>query len=343
MRSGVFLLFFPFWVDTLFRGIFMAQKTASSVAQEPTAEKKISVQEVTADFLAYIATIRALSENTVINYKNDLTQFASLLPPEQCASISAVTPEDIRQCIGKLSKEKRAAASINRFIAAVRTLFSYCKKRGCIENNPASEIKTVKLPKRLPRFMTGAEVDKLCAEPERHELLWQTRDKALFEMFYSSGCRVSELASLVLDDFSAGFDSAIVTGKGKKDRRVYFEADAQNALRMYLKDRRKRFGLQDTDRAVFVNQRGKKLTVGGITYILSRYSGAEGTKHHVSPHSFRHTFATAMITNGADVRIVQELLGHSSISTTQRYTHISTQQLIDTYNKAHPHGGSEKS
>ena len=132
-----------------------------------------------------------------------------------------------------------------------------------------------------------------------------------------------------------------MTGKGKKDRRVYFEEDAQKALAAYLADRRERFGEADTEDALFVNQHGKKLTVRGIAYIISRYSGAEGTNHHVSPHAFRHTFATAMLTGGADVRLVQELLGHSSISTTQRYTHVTTDHMIEMYNKAHPHGGGK--
>jgi integrase/recombinase XerC len=207
--------------------------------------------------------------------------------------------------------------------------------------NVAFDLKTVKNPKKLPRFMTGAEVDRICKEPEINELLWEKRDKALFEMLYSSGCRASEIASLTLDDMSADFSSAMVTGKGKKDRRVYFEEDARKALKEYLDDRKKRFADKDSERHIFVNQRGGALTTGGIRLILSRYSGSEGTKHHISPHAFRHTFATAMISNGADVRLVQELLGHSSISTTQRYTHISTERMIEMYNQAHPHGGKK--
>ena len=247
----------------------------------------------------------------------------------------------MRLCIGVLSKQKRAAASINRLIASVRSLFAYCKKFKYIAINPALELKTIKNPRRLPRFMTGAEVDKLCAAPHANELLWETRDRALFEMLYSSGCRVSEMASLVLTDLSADYSSAIVTGKGKKDRRVYFEQDARTALTAYLADRRERFGDADGEKALFVNQHGKKLTPRGIAYIIDRYSGAEGTNRHVSPHAFRHTFATAMLTGGADVRLVQELLGHASISTTQRYTHVTTDRLIELYNKAHPHGGAK--
>ncbi len=301
-----------------------------------------TVEDAVEEFLLYLSSVRGLSENTVSSYRNDLQLFCKMEHINSSSDISLVSTEDIRQCIGVLSRQKRAAASINRFLAAVRTLFSYCKKFHYIQKNPAQEVKTVKNPKRIPRFMTGVEVDALCKSPETKELLWAQRDKAIFEMFYSSGCRLSELASLKIADFGGDFSSVIVTGKGSKDRRVYFEEDAQRALKEYLDDRSHRFGQKDTDPFLFVNQHGSHLSVRGISYIVSRYSGVEGTNHHVSPHAFRHTFATAMLTNGADVRLVQEMLGHSSISTTQRYTHISTQQLIESYNKAHPHGGKKE-
>lgn len=305
----------------------------------PTAQ--ITVHDAAEEFLLYLGAVCGMSEHTVRAYRNDLVQFEAMPRIRARVCLREVTTEDLRQCVAVLSKARRAASSINRFIASVRSLFAYCRKYHYIQDNPALELKTVKLPKRLPRFMTGAEVDELCAAPQKHELLWETRDRAIFELLYSSGCRVSELASLTLDDVADGYESAIVTGKGGKDRRVYFAADAQKALAAYLADRAARFGERCRVRALFVNQAGGALTTRGIAYILSRYSGAEGTHRHVSPHAFRHTFATAMLTNGADVRMVQELLGHASISTTQRYTHINTQTLIAVYNKAHPHGGAK--
>lgn len=302
----------------------------------------MTVNDAIEEYLSYIESVRTLSVNTVVASRNDLYQFKEMPFIGSFRDMADIELEDLRQCVGLLSKKKRSAASINRFISSVRNLFSYCRRFGHIKNNVAFELKTVKNPKKLPRFMTGAEVDRICREPEINELLWEKRDKALFEMLYSSGCRVSEIAALTIDDISADYSSAIVTGKGKKDRRVYFEKDAREALLNYLDDRKKRFGEADKERHIFLNQRGGPLTTGGMRMIISRYSGSEGTKHHISPHAFRHTFATAMITNGADVRLVQELLGHSSISTTQRYTHISTDKLIELYNKAHPHGDSER-
>ena len=296
------------------------------------------LSELADEFLIYIESVRTLSQNSVIAYKNDLAHLMKVLGED--ALIENVSIEDLRFCVAKLSGENKASSSINRFIAAVRTFFAYCKKLGYIEVNPALELKTVRLPKHIPTFLTAREVDSLCALPEAHELLWETRDKALFEMMYSSGCRVSEIVSLKIKDFGSDFSSVIVTGKGKKDRKVYFGKEAQEALEIYLADRKKRFAsekLQDNSPYVFVNQKGGSLTTGGVRYILSKYTGLQGINRHVSPHALRHTFATAMLANGADVRVVQEMLGHSSISTTQRYTHITTEKLIDIYNKAHPH------
>ncbi len=306
-------------------------------------KEKHTLEDCIEEFLLYLDSVRGLSPNTIKAYSLDLEHFKTMLGENGIpgdSELNVINAEDIRACIGTLSKNSCAASSINRFLSSVKTLFAYCRKIDYIQRNPTFEIKSVKIPKRLPRFMTSSEVDELCSQPKKNELLWAVRDCAILEMLYSSGCRVSELASLLISDLEADFSSAVVTGKGKKDRRVYFEKDAREALKKYLSDRAKRFP-DDEEKALFVNQRGKALSTRGISYILTRYSGSEGTKIHVSPHAFRHTFATAMLSNGADVRLVQELLGHSSISTTQRYTHINTNRLIAMYNIAHPHGGKK--
>lgn len=297
------------------------------------------LSELVEEFLLYLSAVRGLSENTVLGYKNDLKELQKFLAPT--LDIQTITKENLLLSIGQLSKEKKAAASVNRFIAAVRTMFSYALKFGYIKKNPALELKTVKLPKRVPNFMTPPEVNQLCSQPVNNELLWEKRDHALFTMLYSSGCRISEITNLKLDDFMDNYHSAIVTGKGNKQRKVFFAEDSRNALALYLQDRKKvleAHNISEPTRQVFISQKGQPLSVGGVRFIISKYSGAEGTNHHVNPHAFRHTFATTMIGNGADVRLVQEMLGHSSISTTQRYTHITTEKLIDVYNRAHPHG-----
>ncbi|MBR5402380.1 MAG: tyrosine-type recombinase/integrase [Treponema sp.] len=296
------------------------------------------LQELTDEFILYLSAVRGLSENTCLGYKNDLEKLMEFLSPQMNAE--DVTKENLLLCIGQLSKQKMSSATVNRFIAAVRTMFAYAKKFNYLQKNPALELKTVKLPKKMPRFMTQGEVNELCSEPVTKELLWGNRDLALFKMLYSSGCRVSEITNLALGDFRNNYSSAVVTGKGNKQRVVYFDDTSVKALRLYLADRTKVIAqnqiTEPTDK-LFINQKGEPLTTGGIRYIINRYSGPEGTNHHMNPHAFRHTFATTMIGNGADVRMVQEMLGHSSISTTQRYTHITTEKLIEIYNKAHPH------
>ena len=300
----------------------------------------MKLSELVDEFLSYISAIKGLSDNTVDGYGRDLLLLQQFLTPE--LDISSINKENLLLCIGQLSRQKKSAATINRFIAAVRSLFHYGYRLKYIQKDPALELKTVKMPKKIPNFMTEGEVKELCDEPKNHELLWGTRDRAIFTMLYSSGCRISELQSLKLSDFMDNYHSAIVTGKGNKDRKVFFEKESRQALGEYLKDRKKVMadnGVEEKDigGALFINQKGGALSVGGIRFILSKYSGAEGTNHHVNPHAFRHTFATHMIGNGADVRLVQEMLGHSSISTTQRYTHVTTEKLIEIYNIAHPH------
>lgn len=294
------------------------------------------LRELVDEFLSYISAVKGLSDNTVDGYGRDLILLQEFLTAD--LDIGSINRENLLLCIGQLSRQKKSAATINRFIAAVRSLFHYAFRLKYISVNPALELKTVKMPKKIPNFMTEGEVKELCNEPANHEILWGTRDRAIFTMLYSSGCRVSELQGLKISDFMDNFHSAVVTGKGNKQRKVFFEKESREALSLYLEDRKKVLGINYRSvKALFVSQSGHPLSVGGIRYILNRYSGAEGTNHHVNPHAFRHTFATHMLGNGADVRMVQEMLGHSNISTTQRYTHITTERLIEIYNKAHPH------
>lgn len=299
----------------------------------------MKLSQLIEEFLLYLSSVRILSENTVLGYKNDLEELKKFLSPDIDAK--SITKENLLLSIGQLSRQKKSAATINRFISAFRTLFSYAQKFNYIDKNPALEIKTVKIPKKIPNFMTEVEVSKICNGPEEKEILWKTRDECLFKMLFSSGCRISEIKNLKLSDFMENYHSAIVTGKGSKQRKVYFEKDAMNALKLYLIDRKKVIEencIEKPTDYLFINQNGNPISVGGIRFIITKYSGPEGTNHHINPHAFRHTFATHMINNGADVRLVQEMLGHSSISTTQRYTHVTTEKLIDIYKNSHPHG-----
>ena len=301
----------------------------------------MTLKEVCDEFLLYIGSVRGLSENTVLGYGKDLEKFQTFLTPE--LDIKSVTKENILLSIGQLSRENASAATVNRFVSAVRNLFKYSKKIGYIEKNPAEEVKNVKNPQVVTAFMTPREVEALCSQPERNELLWTSRDVAIFRMLYSSGCRISELTNIKLSDFRKGGRCAVITGKGNKQRIVYFDENSRKALAAYLTDRARVLSENGRDSGqdrLFINQRGLPITTGGMRYILTRYSGVEGTNHHINPHAFRHTFATTLLNNGADVRMVQELLGHASINTTQRYTHVTTERLKEVYKLAHPHSHS---
>ncbi|MDR1748304.1 MAG: tyrosine-type recombinase/integrase [Spirochaetaceae bacterium] len=296
------------------------------------------MKELTEEFLAWIYGIRNMSARTVTAYRRDMELFLSLLD-EHIENLRDVTLADMQLCISRLSGKKYSPGSINRFIASIRSFFRYCLRMGYIGDNPAASLKTLKAPRKIPRFMFREEADEICGLPESAGILWPERDRALFEVLYSSGCRVSEAAGLTLESLSRDLSGAGVTGKGGKFRRIFFSGDAEAALRAYLPLRKLHIPAERDVRNLFVSRRGAPLSVRGIQYIVERYAGRTAEGKPLSPHAFRHTFATSLVANGADVRVVQELLGHSSISTTQRYTHITTARLIDTYRQAHPHGG----
>lgn len=304
----------------------------------------LELTQVTEEFLIYLSAVKKYSEHTLRSYKVDyeyLNKALQSLYGVDSVNIADITTEDLRALVGKLVKAKYSVARVNRFIAAIKSLFAYCKRLGYININPSFEVKTLKRSEKLPRFMTEPEVNALCNKTKDSNLLWQSRDEALFKMLYSSGCRVSEMANLKLSDFSYEYKSARVLGKGRKMRYVFFSADAIKALKAYLPERNAKIKAEKKVEHVFINQHGTALSASGIEYIVSTYSSfpdENGVVKHVSPHAFRHTFATTMLNHGADIRVVQEMLGHSSISATQRYTHITASKLIEIYNRAHPHG-----
>lgn len=304
--------------------------------------ERIKVKDAVDEFLLYLETIKGYSANTVTSYKNDLEKFKFFCGAEKY--IDELTYNDLRYAIPCLSEQKAKPSTINRYIAAVRTLFAYCKKFDYIKDNQSLKLKTVQSDKPYHQVVTDTEMYKVCTSPKNTELLWPARDMALFEMMYSSGCRVSEICSLTFKSFSSDFSKAKITGKGNKDRVVFFEEDARAALKIYLEEREEVLKKKSTESvdAIFINQNGTPLTTRGVRFILTKYTSAEGINHHFSPHDFRHAFATALVNEGLDIRKVQALLGHSNISTTQRYTHVSRNKIINDYRKAHPHGESKE-
>ncbi len=293
---------------------------------------------LTEEYLSYLSGVRSLSLRTVESYRRDLSLFDSF-----CEKFpSEIDSSTIRLFVAHLSDSGYQSSSINRMLAAVRGLFRYAVKFGLRSGNPAAAVRNLKVAVRMPAFLFAAEAAALCTLPASAGILWPARDEALLSLLYSTGCRVSELAGLSMASINPAHSSAIVRGKGGRERRVFFSADAQTALKAYLTERaallEKRRDNNKSVTALLLSRRGEALSVRGIQYILTRYSGAEGTFKHISPHALRHSFATTLVSRGADIRVVQEMLGHAHLTTTQRYTHVTGEALQQIYHRTHPHG-----
>jgi integrase/recombinase XerC len=317
------------------------------------------------EYLAYLSGVRNLSRNTVESYRRDLALLdrwvasGGSLPGSACAPDAlCLTIGELRLFVSDLGAQGYESSSLNRILASVRGFFRYAVHFGLRADNPASAIRNLKVPKKLPEFLFAEEAERLCALPAvlvekapgkgskdsgvTIHSLWPARDRALLTALYTSGCRVSEIAGLTMRDLERDLSSAVVRGKGDKERRVFFSKDARKALAEYIPERAALLGrMQENGAAkvaLFLSSRGNPLSVRGIQFILAHYTDTTEGMRHLSPHALRHSFATTMITRGADIRVVQELLGHSSISTTQRYTHVTGEGLKRLYHRAHPHG-----
>ena len=283
-------------------------------------------------YLKYIQNIRKLSDATVISYKKDLTVWFDYLEEWE------ILPKDVdkqiaRSFIGQLSRDGLASSSINRKISALKGYYDFLIKRKETPYNPFAGIKSMKLNRTLPVHLTDQEISTLTALTG--DDFQGLRDRLLFELLYSTGCRVSEICNMKCQDLLKS--SPIVRGKGGKDRWVFVGSEARKALSDYLPYRNIRLK-EKNNNYLILDTMGKAITARGIYYIIEKYIIRAGLSKKVSPHTFRHSFATGMVNEGADIRIVQELLGHSSISTTQIYTHTGIERLKQVYRKSHPHG-----
>jgi tyrosine recombinase XerC len=289
------------------------------------------------EFLSYLEREKNYSHHTMIGYKNDLLMCDDFLKQASNGDIELGNGELehswLRRYLGELKKRQYSKTTIARRLAALRSYFRFlCREKHC-QLNPAKILHTPKLEMRLPKFLYPEEMTTLINASGTNNVM-ELRDRAILESLYSSGMRVSELVSLNIPDMELEHGMARVMGKGRKERLIVLGSHAVAAIQSYLNTRDKLlYGKQET--AVFLNHRGKRITDRGIRLIIHKITQLQGLKH-VSPHMMRHTFATHMLNNGADLRIVQELLGHASLSTTQIYTHVTKQRLKTVYNKAHP-------
>jgi integrase/recombinase XerC len=267
---------------------------------------------------------RNASNHTLKAYTKDLEQFFAFSGKKPLE----ITHDDIRSYLASLHNK----TTISRKLATVRSFFKYLHREGKIKKNPAKIISSPKMQKKLPRFLTVDEAFSLMGAPQG-DSFYSERDKAVLELLYSSGIRVSELTGLDINDFDKRESLVRVKGKGKKERIVPIGSKAFEALQNYLPER---ILIKKKSQALFLNKRGARLTERSVRRIVDKYGKLIALKGSLSPHALRHTFATHLLHSGADLRSIQELLGHSSLSTTQKYTHVDVAHLIDVYDKAHP-------
>lgn len=318
------------------------------------------MKEAIEKFLAYLQAVRNVSPLTLRNYRCDLVQFLQFLtPPESLPpSPAQIDHRIIREFLGHLHDQKLQKSSIARKLSALRSFFKFCAREGMVQENPARLVATPKLPKRLPSVLSAEEMNAFLdvlgeakserksgvrARPaktgiEARPLL--PRDRAMLELLYASGLRVSELTGLNLGDIDRKEQMLRVLGKGNKERIVPFGSKAAEALERYWPIRSellRQAGSRGVPEAVFLNFTGGRLTQRSVSRILKKYVRLMNLNWDLHPHSLRHAFATHLLSDGADLRAIQELLGHVSLSTTQRYTHASIRQLMEVYDKAHPH------
>jgi len=275
---------------------------------------------------------RQLSINTINAYARDLTVLESWRKDKRFDGWQQFSPADIRDIAATAFRRGQSPSSIQRLLSSIRNFFKYLIKEGLLENNPAQDVSAPKKSRRLPRVLDIDEISHLLNIPGDDALA--KRDRAILELFYSSGLRLSELTGLNLHDLDLAEGSARVTGKGNKQREVPVGKMARQALREWLKVRIEL--LKDDSSAIFISKQGKRLSVRSIQSRIDHWSRQLGLHQHVHPHMLRHSFASHMLESSGDLRAVQELLGHADISTTQIYTHLNFDHLARVYDEAHP-------
>jgi integrase/recombinase XerC len=341
-----------------------------SIAERPRGNMLQAIEK----YLEYLQSVRNSSPHTVLNYGKDLQQFAAYLAPpeEKIPALGKISHQIIREYIGYLHSQGLQKSSIARKLASMRSFFKYCVREGMLKENPARLVPTPKLPKRIPSVLSAEEMNGFLnqlAGPGRpgadtwpprlalatgpgkgassnDEGLLLKRDRALLELLYAAGLRASELTGLNLADMDRREKMLRVRGKGNKERIVPYGGKAQEALEAYWPVReqlllqagpgRRSRGAAHSE-AIFLNYAGRRLTQRSVGRIVKKYVRLANVNWDLHPHSLRHAFATHLLADGADLRAIQELLGHQSLSTTQKYTHASIRQLMDIYDKTHPH------
>lgn len=306
------------------------------MASAHRASESLALWPEIARFLEYLAAERGASPFTIKSYREDLLQLEEFLRSAGCRRPSDATSPILRRFASGLHAAGYAASTVARKLASLRSFYAFGQREGWVKANPAKPLRSPRRPRKLPKFLTGDEIARLLASP-KPGAPGGIRDRAILELMYSAGVRVRELMNLDDSDLDLRNGTVRVRGKGRRERLGIVGSHARKALATWLAARPRPASRRGTgSQPLFTNKLGGRLSVRGIARLLDKHLASAGLSGKASPHTLRHSFATHLLDAGADIRSVQELLGHKSLVTTQIYTHVTTRKLLDAFDKAHP-------
>jgi integrase/recombinase XerC len=287
------------------------------------------------DFLSFLRHEKNASPHTIASYRRDLNQLADFLE-ERGVGLTEIDNFVLRGFLARLHEKSNKKSTIARKLASIRSFLQFCLRKKWLEDNPAKVVATPKQERHVPSFLSEEEMRQFLALPPKPKTVLDYRDRALLELLYATGIRVGELVGTDVDDVNFSERLIVVRGKGKKERLLPFGSKAAESLHVYIKKRILINKGEIEEAPLFLNYRGKRLTSRSVERIVNKYIQRAALRRKISPHSLRHSFASHLLSRGADLRVIQELLGHESLATTQKYTHIDIGQLLDVYRKSHP-------
>ena len=287
------------------------------------------------EFIYFLSVEKGLSSNTLESYQRDLRKFFLFLEEKKVYEIEHISRNNITSFLKEQREKGMATSTLTRNLASIRSFYQFLQKEQIITENPSLELETLKAEKKLPLVLSCKEVELLLEQPETGKTMG-LRDKAMLELLYATGLRVSELVSLNVSDLNLKMGFIKCSGKGSKERMIPLGSVALFSIQEYLKSGRPKMMKHKEEKALFLNQQGTRLTRQGFWKILKKYALKAGIQTDITPHTLRHSFATHLLENGADLRSVQEMLGHADIATTQIYTHVARSKIKEIYNQTHP-------
>lgn len=291
-------------------------------------------------FLHHIKVERGYAVNTLSAYRHDLAQFTDFSHQQGLSAWKALTSEILRDYLAWLQQKQYRSSTVSRKVATVRSFLNFLFAEGVVAHDLLDWLHQPKTGKRLPKTLTQDEVNQLLKATTLEETALALRDRAMLEMLYATGMRATELITLTIDDLDMGASAIRCMGKGSKERTIPIYREARDILVRYIKEGRSFLLRDSTERVVFVNNLGKPLTRQGVWFLVQHYAQVAGLASWVTPHTLRHSFATHLLEGGAELREVQQLLGHASITTTQIYTEVSSRRRRSVYDNSHPRAGT---